>query len=377
MAGLPRLRIAYEATALLGTRTGVGEFCYGALESLVRNPDLEVGAFAISFRRRKLLKSELPEGVGFRDLILPARPLHKLWAKFNFPPLDLWDRKFDVVHGTNFVVPPTHSAGKVVTVHDLTTLRFPELCDKETLIFPRMVQRAIDEGAFVHTPSEFVAEEVTENFKVDPSKVFAIHHGIPRLDEGGDHRGGEVGPLSGKRFVLALGTVEPRKDLPLLVKAFDSVADEDHDIVLVIAGKDGWGSDALTGAITRARSRSKIFRLGYVSAPTRRWLLKNAVVFAYPSIYEGFGFPPLEAMSFGTPVVSTDAGALGEVLSKESAWLVESGDADGLAEAISKVAGDPLVASRMREAGLAHVGQFSWDRCAGELASLYRLASQK
>ena len=377
MTSRPQLKIAYEATALLGARTGVGEFCYGALEALSRIQSLEVNAFAISFRSRHLLKSELPNGAGFNDWILPARPLHAMWGSCNFPNLELWDTTIDVVHGTNFVVPPTRRAGKVVTVHDLTTVRFPELCDSATLIFPKMVQRAIDAGAFVHTPSQFVANEVIENFRVNPDKVVAIHHGIPRIDPETDLKNVQVRPLEGKKFVLALGTVEPRKDFPLLVRAFDEISREISDLILVIAGKDGWGTQSLTSAIARAKSRSRIIRLGYVSQSTRQWLLKNAAVFAYPSVYEGFGFPPLEAMTLGTPVVSTNSGALEEVLSRDCAILVESGDLDALASGILQVVSNGSEAARLAHAGLEHVGRFSWDKCANGLASLYRLAGGK
>ncbi|MDA8081998.1 MAG: glycosyltransferase family 1 protein [Actinomycetota bacterium] len=375
--GRPRLRVAYEATALLGFRTGVGEFCYGALNALARIESLDVNAFAISHRRRHMLKQELPAGVGFSDWIMPARPLHAMWNRYNFPPLELWDRRVDVVHGTNFVVPPTYSAGKVVTVHDLTTLRFPEMCDAATLVFPKMVQQAIDGGAFVHTPSYFVAQEVMENFRVDPAKVVAIHHGIPLLDPSVDLDAAQVGPLVGRRFVLALGTVEPRKDYPMLVRAFDEVVQHEPDLILVIAGKDGWGSSDLTSVITSVKSRSKIFRLGYVTPATRQWLLKNATVFAYPSIYEGFGFPPLEAMSLGTPVVSTTSGALAEVLSDACALLVKSGDMNGLATGLMRLVGDESERARLSQAGLEHVNRFSWDLCASELASLYQLAGRK
>ncbi len=372
----PRLRIAYEATPLLGFRTGVGEFCFGALQALAGIGSLEVNAFAVSYRRRHLLERELPAGVRFRDWIMPARPLHLLWERCNFPPLEFWDRKIDVVHGTNFVVPPTHSAGKVVTVHDLTALRFPEMCEEATLAFPKMVQKAIDGGAFVHTPSAFVAREVIENFRVDPMKVVAIHHGIPQADPGIDLDSAAVAPLIGRRFVLALGTVEPRKDYPLLVQAFDEVVRNEPDLVLVIAGRDGWGSNDLASAITRVKSRSKIFRLGYVKPATRQWLLKNAVVFVYPSIYEGFGFPPLEAMSLGTPVVSTKSGALAEILSEDCALLVESGDLSGLATSINSVVADASEAARLSHTGSEHAKRFSWDRCARELASLYQLADR-
>lgn len=370
------LNVAYEATALLGPRTGVGEFCHGALSALSRLPELEVGAFAMSFRKRHELVPELPGGVRFYNWIMPARPLHAMWRRSNLPPLELWDRKIDVVHGTNFVVPPTLSAGKVITVHDLTTLLYPELCNPATLIFPKMIQRAIDAGAYVHTPSNFVANEVVGNFNVSPDRVVAIPHGIPVLDADVGI-GGVVEDLMGKRFILGLGTVEPRKDFPLLVRAFDEISNDVSDIVLVIAGQDGWGTQDLIDAISDSHAKAKIMRLGYVAPLTRLWLIKNSSVFVYPSVYEGFGFPPLEAMALGTPVISTRAGALSEVLSEESAVLVNPGDKDELASAMKRVVTEMDFAQRLSYLGRLHANGFSWESCAKGLSDLYYRASLK
>lgn len=371
------LRVAYEATALLGNRTGVGEFCFEALDALAMHDELDITAFAMSYRRRHLLKELLPEGVGYGDWIMPARPLHAVWKRSNLPPIEIWNRKIDVLHATNFVSPPTLKSAKVITVHDLTTLRFPEMCNPPTLIYPKMIQRAIDAGAFVHTPSEFVAAEVISSFRVDPGKVKAIHHGIPRLTSAVDLESGEVADLVGKQFVLSLGTIEPRKDLPLLVRAFDRVVAEFPDLYLVIAGQDGWGTSDLIDALAKVRAKGKVLRLGYVQSNTREWLLRNATVFAYPSVYEGFGFPPLEAMSLGTPVVSTRAGALSEVLSDDCAALVDTGDMEGFASGIKKVVSDSAYAQKLKAAARDHVRKFSWAKCANELAELYRQASSE
>ena len=145
------------------------------------------------------------------------------------PPVEWFLGSTDVVHGTNFVVPPTTGAARVVTVHDLTPVKYPELCDPASLVFRDFVQRAVQRGAWVHTHSQYVADEVVDVFKADPSRVRAIWSGIPDLGAGAmpglDHRGPAL-PEGVHRYVLAVGTVEPRKDFPGLVRAFDRIAVE-------------------------------------------------------------------------------------------------------------------------------------------------------
>ncbi|MHB1787921.1 MAG: hypothetical protein ACYCVN_00460 [Acidimicrobiales bacterium] len=122
-----RLSVAVDATPLLGSSTGVGKFCSGALSGLAARQDLAVGAFAVTWRRRHALGARVPPGVTVLDRAMPARPLHAAWRHGDLPPLEWFIGRQDVVHGSNFVVPPTSSAARVVTVHDLTVLRFPEL----------------------------------------------------------------------------------------------------------------------------------------------------------------------------------------------------------------------------------------------------------
>lgn len=372
-----RLRIAYEATALLGNRTGVGEFCYGALNALADIDDFEITAFAMSFRRRHLLKTELPPKVRFGDWIMPARPLNSLWQRVDMPPLELWSGGIDVVHGTNFIVPPTLKAAKVITVHDLTTVRFPEICNPPTLVYPHMIRRAIASGALLHTPSEYVRDEVLDYFDIEPERVVAVHHGIP-LDwiDFDQEKAPSLPNLVGRRFVLGLGTIEPRKDFPLLVRAFDELSTEYNDVDLVIAGQDGWGSDQLEAEISRSSHRNKIFKMGYVSPSTRKWLLTNASVFAYPSVYEGFGFPPLEAMALGTPVVASRAGALPEVLGGNAARLFDVGDQGELERSLADLLSSETVRANYAEAGKLRAKDYSWTHCATGLASLYRSARE-
>jgi glycosyltransferase involved in cell wall biosynthesis len=375
-----RLKVALDATPLLGVRTGVGSFCAGALGGLAVRAELEVTAFAVSWRRRRELVPLLPPGVGSLQRAMPARPLHLAWAHLPGPPVEWFIGPVDVVHGTNYVVPPSRRAARVVTVHDLTTVRYPQLCDAHSLEFPRLVRRAVDSGAFVHTPSQFVAEEVVAEFGIDPGRVRAVHLGIPVHGRGAHDYVDDAGaahadcrPDGAGRYVLALGTIEPRKDYPSLVQAFGILAEKLHDVALVIAGPDGWGADALEVALGASRRRDRIVRLGHVPSSRFDCLLAQAAVVAYPSVYEGFGLVPLEAMAAGVPVVATAAGAIPEVTGN-GALLVPPGDVDALAEALLKALTDEAERAALIERGLHRAGSFTWQECAAGLADLYAAA---
>jgi glycosyltransferase involved in cell wall biosynthesis len=260
-----------------------------------------------------------------------------------------------------------------MTVHDLTVVLYPELCDPPTLRFPSLIRRAVAEGAWIHTPSQFVADQVVAEFSVDPARVRSVHHGIPpapappplpcelpiTLPEGC------------RRYVLAIGTIEPRKDYPLLVSAFGAVAAAHGDVALVVVGGDGWGAERFAAAVEASPARARIVRPGYLDDRSLDTVLRRASVLAYPSRYEGFGFPPLQAMAAGVPVVATAAGAIPEVVG-DGAQLVEPGDGDGLAAALVWALDGGAAIDDLVERGRRRSGRFSWTACAEGLAHLYR-----
>ncbi|HLG91738.1 MAG TPA: glycosyltransferase family 1 protein, partial [Acidimicrobiales bacterium] len=175
-------------------------------------------------------------------------------------------------------------------------------------------------------------------------------------------------------YVLSLGTLEPRKDVPGLLAAFERLAGSHPGLRLVVAGPDGWGTAAFEQALGRSPFADRVVRLGYLGQAERAGLLRGAAVFAYPSVYEGFGLPPLEAMAVGVPVVCTRAGALPEVVG-QAALLVEPGDPEALAGAIACLLDDQAARARLIEAGRRRAAEFSWGSCAAGLEALYRRAA--
>ena len=387
------LRVAIDATPLLGVRTGIGVFTRGALSVLATRPDLDLVGYGLTWTGYRKLAGVLPPGVRACRLPMAAGPLLRIWRRLDAPVIEWWTGPVDVVHGTNYVVPPARRAARVVSVHDLTAVRFPELCTPTARMYPDLVRRALAGGAMVHTLTSVVAAEVMDTFGVGPERVRAVAPAFDRpvrstgdrTGAGSDGVGLEPGltgagptlvpPVASHPYVLALGMVEPRKDLPVLVRAFDAVASGHRDLRLVIAGPAGWGEDALTAAIASARHRAAIDRLGWVTDEHRAALLEGASVLAFPSRDEGFGLPPLEAMAAGVPVVATAAGAIPEVVG-DAALLVPVGDTDALAAALVRVLDDSEERARLIEAGTRRAAWYTWERCADGLATLYHDASQ-
>jgi glycosyltransferase involved in cell wall biosynthesis len=375
-SGTPSLRVAVDIGSLIGARTGIGVFTDALTTRLAARPDVDLVAFAPTWRGRHELAAAAPRPSTVAARPMAARPLRELWRRAPLPPIEWFTGPIDVVHGPNYVVPPTRRAAAVVSVHDLTVLHHPGMCTADTLAYPSLVRAALRRGAWVHVDTDAVGAEVIEAFGADPDRVVTVPlapSSLPADTPGADAAAGRA--LAGAdRFVLALGTVEPRKDLPGLVAAFESVADADDEVRLVVAGPDGWGATDLAVAISASRHRSRIVRLGWVDANQRAALLRAADVLAYPSRYEGFGLPPLEAMAAGTPVVATAVPAVAETCG-DAALLVPAGDTDALAGALARVLDDPAESARLRAVGPARAARFTWDATTDGLVALYRRAA--
>ena len=348
------MRIAIDVTPLHDPHTGVGVVTSQLLGHLAERDDIDLVAYSASWRGRGTVAALVPDGVAVVHRPMAARPLRQAWRRADVPPIEWFTGPVDVVFGTNFVVPPARRAGRVALVHDLTAWRFPELCTDDTRQYPDLVGRAVATGAHVITPTRAVGAEVIETLGADPDRVHPVHWGPAPGDPGSAERGRNH--AGGDRYVLALGTIEPRKDHPTLVEAFDRLAATDPRLRLVVAGPDGWGVDRYEAAVGAASHAERIVRLGWVNDGDRADLLAGATVFAYPSVYEGFGLPPLEAMAAGVPVVATAIPALEEVLG-DAAVLVAPGDAAALAAGLAAALDGPdraaaVAAGRIHAAAL-------------------------
>jgi len=255
-------------------------------------------------------------------------------------------------------------------------VRYPELCTPEVRAFDPVIRRAVARGATLHTGSQFVADEIDEIYGPGlraAGRLVVIPLGIPALGDDAEMPPDVSTALAGAPFVVAIGTLEPRKNFAHLVGAFGELAARHRDVRLVIAGNDGPARPEIDAAIRRLPqdARARVILAGKVSDAGRRALLEQTSLLAYPSIYEGFGFPVLEAMTAGVPVVAARAGSIPEVAG-DAALLVEPTNEQGLADEMDRVLTDDTLRAELVARGRDRVHAFSWDITARALATCYR-----
>lgn len=365
------MHIGIDARLWGEPRSGIGRYTRSLVEALVRlSPDER---WALYLDRPT---PEVPAGVETRCLPWPQRLLWTLWAA----PRELRARPVDVFHGvTGFELPPGGAARLVTTVHDLIPLRFPGLVPWRH----RWAVRALLGGALRRATRIIVVSEATRadllgRYPVPAGRVHVIPEAAdPRFAP--PARADRIGLRDryGLRlpYVLFVGLLEPKKNLAGLLAAVARLRARGAwgETELVIAGAPGWGPEARETA-TRLGGSGVVRFLGAVPDGDLPALYGEALAFVFPSLWEGFGLPVLEAMASGAPVIASRRGALPEVAG-DAALLVEP-EPEPLADALGTVLADPALRTRLREAGLARARTFSWERTAAATLAVYRAAGR-
>lgn len=274
----------------------------------------------------------------------------------------------DVTHCVHYPTPFPVDHPLVVTLHDLTPLVVPGVMPSalRRFVYRQMNERAVRFADRIVTVSEYTAGDVTRIFPSSADKIRVTPNAVD------DFADGPIGPLpswlAGQRYLFSMGNTKAHKDLPTLLRAFASIGADHPDLLLVLAGQDpGAYAAAVLGdspAVPRVRFT------GLLDDATLRALYAGALVFAFPSTYEGFGLPPLEAMALGAPVVTTDAASIPEVVGC-AALTFSPGDDGALAEALRSLLAENTARERLSAAGRARAALFSWDRTAELTVAVY------
>ena len=405
------MRIALEALSLLGDRTGVGRYTEHLVRSLIRYAsdameELHLLFFAVALRRktRRLLKQTVHDLDEWSPVLrctscpIPLGVLYRSWDYLGFPPVEWLTGDVDICHGPNYIVPPSRTARTLATVHDMTLFTFPEAYTRDALAVRPRIVRSLHRCDAMLADSEATKRDLMDVLHIPEDQITVVYL-APSLrwtvEEGGNHDGrrkaDDTRPLSGqdggaqdrlraygiyRPYLLCVGTIEPRKNIARLVRAYGRLRQEKkipHQLVL--AGKWGWKYKDVVDTVEELsrevlRPEDIVF-MGYVSKGDLRTLYREAEVCVYPSLYEGFGLSPLEAMACGTPVVTSNISALPEVIGNAGV-LVDPYDVEALAEGIYTVIDHPALREAMREKGWAQAQRFTWERCAKETMAVYR-----
>ncbi|MEC7427723.1 MAG: glycosyltransferase family 1 protein [Actinomycetota bacterium] len=354
------MRVAIDATPLIGPRTGIGVFVEGLLRSIQNDGlgevDLQIAEYTLS------LKARLQGNTRGYWIPLSAATSSLVWRAFSGPKIEKFVGDIDVVHGTNFVVPPS-KVPRVVSVHDLSFLNDSRRSRNSNVRFDRSVRDAVNSGATIHTISEYVAQEIQDRYSAQDVRV--VYPGVQQ-------QMANVKPPVERPTLVVIGTTDKRKGLLDLVNAFEVIAGLNKSVELQIVGPAGDAEKELDRSVKMLPSatRSRVHRVGFVEREQRDELISNATILVHPSHYEGFGFPVLEAMSMGTPVVTTTGGAIPEIAG-EAALKVPPGDVDALAGALAELLANEELRSTFTSAGLDRARKFTWEATAQGMLDLY------
>ena len=340
------------------------------VDALVARGEVEVHGesrrlelIGVSARHRDPAPAPWTPTIPVASLGLPRRTLYESWHVAGRPAVERATGPIDVIHVTGLAMPP-RTVPIVVTLHDLAFRRDPGQFTRNGRHFFDGAWRRITRDADLVLCSSEATRADAADAGIGQDRLRVVPLGVRRvaIPDGAVETLRERIGLPG-RYVLHLGTAEPRKNRSALLRAARALPD---DVAIVLAGSRGWGADADPNL---AGSR-RVVDLGFVSEPDKHALLAGAAVFCFPSTWEGFGLPVLEAMAHGTPVVTSAGTSLGEVAG-DAALLVDPRDDEAIGAALRSVLDDPAVAETLRSAGPGRAASFGWDRTAAATAAAY------
>lgn len=383
MVKVPAMRVAFNATPLLTSSAGIANYIRYLGRALVATGEVDSYSFyRYRWRHEGPTRSEAvaggSRGGGLLGQILPWVPMRgaarRVARHLGF---DRGLRRYgiDLYHEQNYV-PLSYDVPVVVTVHDLSWIHYPDAHPSDRVQWlERGVPRAMERAAAVLVDSEFVRREVLATFGLDAERVHTALLGAsgdfaPRSAGETARSLGPLGLVHGS-YLLTVGTIEPRKNLRRMLEAYDLLPSALRErFPLAIAGERGWHSRDMVARLRRATGNQVRF-LGHVESEVLRDLYAGAALFTYPSLYEGFGLPPLEAMASGVPVVVSDRASLPEVVG-DAGVKVDPEDVEVIAAEVRALLEDEPRRRELASSSLARARQFSWKSCAEATLRVYR-----
>jgi glycosyltransferase involved in cell wall biosynthesis len=370
------VRVLLDYRPALRERSGVGEYTHALAAALLeghggqpsRERAIELTLFSSSWKDRLQPGEELAQA-SIVDRRVPVGVLNFAWHRLEWPPIDSFvSESFDVAHSMHPLLMPARRAARVVTIYDLNFLTHPERTRGEIRRdYPALARDHAHRADRVIVISRFTADQVERLLEVPADRISLCTPGAPAWAP-------RAQPPGGDGYVLFLGTLEPRKNLGVLLDAYELLTAGGKRLPpLVIAGKTTEQSGPWLERIRRPSLAHSVRYIGYVNPEKRRELYEGAKLLVQPSFEEGFGLPVLEAMTVGVPVVAANRGALPEVLG-DAGPLIDAEDPAAFADAIDTIVNDPVAAISATSRGLERARLFSWERTADAMIDAYTAA---
>ncbi len=365
------MRIGIDVTALPSQFFGAGNYIVNLTQTLIHT-DSANDYLIFS----KAQQAELFAGRGYAQVVcarLPTRWYRIVWEQTLFPLL-IRRYRLDVVHSPHYTMPMLKACAQVVTFHDMTFFLHPEAhLAYKRVFFRTMIPVSARRADALIAISHSTRADILRRFPIAPTQVFTIPYGVPSffhpmpaparspiLDKYGLPR----------EFVLYVGNLEPRKNLPMLLRAYAECVRRGASQALVLVGSRGWMDDEIFATFRELNLGHRVFLPGYIPQADLPALYSAASVFVYASRYEGFGLPVLEAMACGAPVITSNISSMPEVVG-DAGVLVNPDDQAELADALMHVLGDPGLRARLCHDGLERARLFSWERAAQQTLAVY------
>ena len=382
------MRIAVDARpAIDRNKTGVGWYTHYLIRWLPAvDPGISYTAWYLHgrdpFSRQRFFEEQAnlkEKGVPF-----PARPWQRLSNRVGIPRVE-WTTRFDVLFAPNYIPPATGTRNLVLTVHDLAFKVLPETAPHANRFWHRYFNRALDRAAGIITVSEATRNDLCEIYEIDPGRVTTVLSGV---DHGIYRPAGEEAVTAVKDhfgidgpYLLFVGGLEPRKNLRMLLRAFSHLPADVRPTLVLAGAPVHWipgGSEIMSSALRLLPDevRRNVVLPGYVSEDEKVALLSGAEALVYPSVYEGFGMPVLEAMACGTPVLTSNLSSLPEVAG-DAALLVDPYETSAIASGMERLLADDALRARLREAGAARARMFTWEEAARQTAKVLHRAAER
>jgi glycosyltransferase involved in cell wall biosynthesis len=371
------LTISLDATALRPNPSGIGYYVYNLIEALYQlqsSENFQLNLFyqpsVKNWLRGNLSASEQLQNYPHTHCLPIPTTLSNLLTKFPNPALAYFEKYLqypDIVHGTDHIVYPCQKSFKVMTIHDLTFIKYPEYVPLIVKTYTERIKRCLKWTDLIITMAETTKEDIVHHLQVNPHKIWVI----PLASRYSVQENLKTSPTDEQPYILFVGTFEPRKNIKTLVLAFDYLKkkfDLPHRLVLI--GKKGWGYESILKCIENSAYKKDIYHLNYLADELVAQFYQHAEVFVYPSFYEGFGLPVLEAMNLGTPVITSNISSLPEVVDS-AAITINPQDFIELAEAIFKVLSNDDLRKQLILDGRTRAQRFSWERTAKQTLEAY------